>query len=236
MIKAVFMDYTGTIVQETGKEIQKTVMIICQNSSLHDPETLLKEWWGVIKKLEEASYGDSYLTEDEIADRALQYFVDNFRLRADLEELHRLIQGFWVNAPIFPDVRNFFERCPLPIYVISNNGVQYVDQAMKLNNLLPAGIVCADMVRAYKPHRELFEKALEISGCNSDEVLHVGDSYQSDALGALSAGIKPVLIDRKGINGHSDIISVKDLANVLALLHFRRRGEDFAEDMTNFSK
>ena len=67
-------------------------------------------------------------------------------------------------------------------------------------------------------------------------MLHVGDSYQSDALGALSAGIKPVLIDRKGINGHSDIISVKDLANVLALLHSRRRDKDFAEDMTNFSK
>lgn len=219
MIKAVFMDYTGTIVQETGKEIQETAMIICQNSSLHDPRTLLKEWWGVIKKYEEASYGDSYLTEDEIADRALNFLVDKFQLKADLEKLHRLIQGFWVNAPIFPDVRNFFEKCPLPIYIISNNGIQYVDQAMKLNNLSPAGIVCADMVRAYKPHRELFEKALEISGCNSAEVIHVGDSYQSDVLGALSAGIKPILIDRKGGNEHPDIIFVKDLADVLALLH-----------------
>ena len=44
------------------------------------------------------------------------------------------------------------------------------------------------MVRACKPHRELFDKALEVSGCNADEVLHIGDSYGSDVLGARAAG------------------------------------------------
>jgi putative hydrolase of the HAD superfamily len=52
------------------------------------------------------------------------------------------------------------------------------------------------MVRAYKPHRELFEKALEISGCSADEVMHIGDSYISDVPGAREAGITPVLIQR----------------------------------------
>lgn len=32
MMKAVFMDYTGTIVQEGGKEMQEVVRNICQNS------------------------------------------------------------------------------------------------------------------------------------------------------------------------------------------------------------
>jgi len=218
-MKAVFLDYTGAIVQETGKEIKKAIMIMCQNSSLHKPETLLKEWWEVIKKLENESFGDSYLTEDEIADKALNFFVDKFQLRADLEELHKLIQDFWINAPVFPGVKEFFEQCPVPIYVISNNGIQYVSKAMELNDLSPAGIVCADMVNAYKPHRELFEKALEVSGCTSDEVFHIGDSYQSDVLGALSAGITPILVDRKEVNNHPDIMTVKDLAEVLDLLY-----------------
>ena len=85
MIRAVFMDYTGTIVQEGGKEIQEIVRKICHNSSLRDSNALIKEWWGIIKKFEEESYGDSYQTEDEIADRALKYFVENFQLKADLD-------------------------------------------------------------------------------------------------------------------------------------------------------
>lgn len=218
-MKAVFMDYTGTIVQEGGKEMQETVMTMCQNSNLHEPKTLLKEWWGIVKRLEAESCGDSYLSEDEIADRALNFFVEKYQLKADLEELHKLIQGFWVNAPVFSDVKEFFEACPLPIYVISNNGIQYVSRAMELNSLSPAGIVCADMVRAYKPHRELFEKALEVSGCAPEEVLHVGDSYQSDGIGALSARIKPVLIIRNGPNEHPEITTVKKLSEVLDLLH-----------------
>lgn len=218
MIKAVFMDYTGTIVQEGGKEIQEVVMSICRNSSLHDPETLLKEWWEIIKKFEEESYGDSYQTEDEIAVKALKYFVENFQLRADLDELHKMIQGFWVNAPIFPDVKDFFETCGLPIYVISNNGIQYVGKAMEKNGLRPAGIVCADMVRAYKPHRELFDKALEISGCTFEQVIHVGDSYQSDVIGAIAAGIRPVLLDRKGGWESLGITIAENLSEVLDLL------------------
>lgn len=218
MIKTIFMDYTGTIVQEGGKEMQEVVRNICQNSSLHDPKALLKEWWETIKKFEEESYGESYQTEDEIAVKALKYFVENFQLKADLDELHRMIQGFWVNAPVFPDVKEFFETCSLPIYVISNNGIQYVGKAMEQNGLHPAGIVCADMVCAYKPHRELFEKALEISGCTSEEAIHVGDSYQSDVLGAMAAGIRPVLLDRKGNREHLEIARAENLPEVLRLL------------------
>lgn len=124
-----------------------------------------------------------------------------------------------MNAPVFPDVKEFFAACPLPVYVISNNGMQYVSRAMELNHLSPAGIVCADMVHAYKPHRELFEKALEVSGCGADEAIHVGDSYQSDGIGALSAGIRPVLIIRSGVNEHPEITAVKRLSEVLDLLH-----------------
>lgn len=220
MIRAVFMDYTGTIVQEGGKEIQEIVRKICHNSSLRDSNALIKEWWGIIKKFEEESYGDSYQTEDEIADRALKYFVENFQLKADLDELHKMIQGFWVNAPLFPDVKYFFEKCSVPIYIISNNGVQYVEKAMEQNNLHPAGIVCADMVRAYKPHRELFEKALEISGCTFEEAIHVGDSYQSDVLGAMAVGIKPILLDRKACREHLEITSVQNLSEVLGYARY----------------
>ncbi len=69
-----------------------------------------------------------------------------------------------------------------------------------------------------KPHRELFDKALEVSGCNADEVLHIGDSYGSDVLGARAAGIRPVLVQRTKGKSYDDVMVVHDLSEVLPLI------------------
>lgn len=221
MIKAIFIDYTGTMVQEKGEEMREVVSRICSNSMLHEPESALGLWWKLLKQYEESSYGDSYITEDEIVDRILSDLEEQIQLRDDKEELHELLRGFWVHAPLFPDAEEFFRRCPVPVYVISNNGASYVELSMREKGLSPAGIICADMVRAYKPRRELFEKALEISGCGSGEVLHIGDSYTSDVQGARAAGIRPVLIRRSEGQEYDDIITVTDLTQVLTFCEGR---------------
>lgn len=95
-MKAVFMDYTGTTVQEKGPEIKEVVMRICKNSSLKDPGKVMELWWTGLRKYEESSYLNTYLSEDEIVDRLLGEFQKEIQLEDNLEELHALIQGFWV--------------------------------------------------------------------------------------------------------------------------------------------
>ena len=214
MIKAVFMDYTGTIVQEEGKEIGEVVMRICKNSDLRDPREAVAYWWKQVKEYEESRFGDTYLTEEEIVDKELKKLVDSFHLVDNLKERHELFREFWVNAPLFPDVKAFFERCSVPVYVITNNGVQYVEKSMQEKGLSPAGIISADMVRAYKPHREIFEKALELSGCKADEIVHIGDSYMSDVKGAMAAGIQAVLVSREKERAYPNVRVVRSLDEV----------------------
>jgi putative hydrolase of the HAD superfamily len=125
---------------------------------------------------------------------------NDYDVKIDLEAFRALAHKFWSSSPAFDDVKPFFEKCPLPIYIITNNGEEYVSAFLKNNGLHCAGIVCGDMVKAYKPRKELFGKALEISGCASHEVIHVGDSLQSDVQGAMSVGIKACLLDRKAAN------------------------------------
>lgn len=215
MTKAVFLDYTGTIIQESGSELREVVRRVSKNSQLNDPNEVMKVWWTLLKDFEESSYGDNYLTEDEIVDKAFAVLVRDYQLNENLDELHALIQGYWVNAPLFPDVEEFFQKCPVPIYVISNNGEKFVKRAMEQNRLTPKGIISADMVKAYKPHKEIFEKALEISKMLPEEVVHIGDSYQSDVQGALSANISPILVDRKGNQEYPGILTVKSLTQAL---------------------
>lgn len=217
MLKAMFVDYTGTIIEEGGPAMQELVWRAYKNSDIESPQAMIALWWKLLKENEQDSYGDSFVTEDEIVDRILNTLVKEIHLKDDLNELHELCRQFWMYAPAFPDTGEFFEKCALPIYIISNNAARYIEEGMKDKGLAPAGIICGDMVRAYKPHRELFEKALKISGCAADEVIHIGDSLSSDVLGAQSAGIRPVLIDRKGERKAAGVTVIHSLPEALDL-------------------
>ncbi len=217
MVKSIFIDYTGTIIQEKGEDLEKIVFRIWKNSNFKSPEETVTCWWNRIKMLEEKSFGDTFLTEDEIVDHLLEMFEEEVGLVDDFSELHELFQRFWMYAPIFEDVKEFFEKCPLPIYVITNNGVCYVQECMKNNGLKAAGIISGELVRAYKPHKELFEYALKVCGCNAKEVIHIGDSITSDVKGALTAGITPILIDRNETSNYRECKVVNKLTEVLEL-------------------
>lgn len=223
MIKAIFIDYTGTIMEETGKEMTEIVRRCCQNSNVKDSKEVLSYWWKHLKEYEQKSYQETYITEDEIVDRLLEKCEKELGLKDDFEQLHRLFQEFWMHAPAFADTKEFFETCSLPIYIISNNGCAYIEESMREKDLHPAGIISGDMVRAYKPHREIFEKALEVSGCKACEVLHIGDSVESDVFGAKAVGICPVLLDRSAKSTWTEGRVIHSLKEVRAVVEEKNR-------------
>ncbi|HEX5038806.1 MAG TPA: HAD-IA family hydrolase [Candidatus Limnocylindria bacterium] len=57
-------------------------------------------------------------------------------------------------------------------------------------------IAASSRIGFEKPHRRIFEWALEQAGVEPAEVIHVGDHVDADILGAASVGIEGVLIDR----------------------------------------
>ena len=58
----------------------------------------------------------------------------------------------------------------------------------------------------------------EISGCSAHEVIHIGDSMASDVAGARAAGIRPILLDRKGTQETDGVMVVRSLDEALAFI------------------
>ena len=218
MIKAVFIDYMGTTVDERSPEMAEIVRRICKHSGVPDPKQVQRFILDTRRRYEMGSYLDTYLTEDEIVDRLIRDMETQIGLTDEPDTLRGLIRSHWVNAPVFPDARAFFERCPVPIYIITNNGMPYMERALERNGLRPAGVISADTVRAYKPHREIFDEALRLSGCTTDDAVHIGDSYDTDVMGARVAGIRSVLLLRGRAQTHGDVDAADDLTQVLKLL------------------
>ena len=218
MIKAVFIDYMGTTVDEHSPEMSEIVRRICKNSNIHDPKQIQRFILDTRRRYEADSYLDAYLTQDEIVDRLISDMVDQIKLTDEPSALRELIHGHWVNAPVFPDVRIFFDRCPVPIYIITNNGLPYMEQALRHNGLRAAGVVSADTTRSYKPHREIFDETLRVSGCTPGEVVYIGDSYDTDVVGARGVGIRPVLLLRDRERQHDDVDTADGLEQALELI------------------
>ena len=218
MVKAAFIDYMGTTVDEHSPEMSEIVRRVCKNSSLHDPKQVQRFILDNRRRYEADSYLDTYLTQDEIVDRLISDMADQIGLTEEPSTLRGLIRSHWVNAPVFPDARIFFDRCPVPIYIITNNGLPYMEQALRHNGLKAAGVVSADTARAYKPHREIFDEALRASGCIPGDIVHIGDSYDTDVVGARGVGIRPVLLLRGRTQQHDDVDAADSMNQALELV------------------
>jgi putative hydrolase of the HAD superfamily len=68
-----------------------------------------------------------------------------------------------------------------------------------------------------KPHRRIFEAAIERAGVPAREVLHVGDSYQQDVVGAQQAGMYAVWLRRHG-SQQADCPVISSLRELVAII------------------
>jgi putative hydrolase of the HAD superfamily len=87
----------------------------------------------------------------------------------------------------------------LKVGVISNShrSLDAFSEHFSLGGLIHVSISSAE--HGYmKPHRSIFDKALERAGVTAAESLMVGDSLKHDVEGALAAGMRAVLLRRSG--------------------------------------
>ena len=62
-------------------------------------------------------------------------------------------------------------------------------------------LVVSNEVGFEKPHAAIFEEAIEKSGCDPDNILHVGDSLEADILPAVELGLTAIWVKPPGPRG-----------------------------------
>lgn len=82
-------------------------------------------------------------------------------------------------------------------------------------------ILTSAELRSEKPDRAIFERAMFRSGVPAEETLHVGDNFERDVCGALSAGMRAAWLDRRGsveTGARDGVPVIHDLRGLPALL------------------
>ena len=218
MIKAVFIDYTGTTVYQSGNEMDEIVSLVKQHSDFESDKDILKFFYKTRVEREESYYLDSYKTEDEIIDEQLEILTNEYGFTLNHDVIKNLVHQFWENTPVYEDAVKFFKQCPLPIYVLTNNGKDFVEKTLNHHSLKCTEIISSDDVKAYKPKKELFEKALSVANLKPEEVIHIGDSLSNDVFGAQNSKIVPVWLMRNNETPEEGVLCVKSLIECLEIL------------------
>ena len=79
-------------------------------------------------------------------------------------------------------------------------------------------VVISGIVGFSKPNPEIFRIALSRASARAQETVHVGDVYASDVVGARSAGIHAVLLDRYGTSREVGCDKIRTLTELPSLL------------------
>jgi len=215
--KAVIFDAYGTLLRNDD-----LVLVPRQIVADHGLSARLDEVW--------RAWSDLYFEATQLAP---------FRTLREIEELilPRVLRQFDVAADAAPYVELFFrvttriELYPETLDVLNALGHMRTailsnadhEHLAAWNVTLPVEfILISETVRAYKPHRLVFQRALEQLGLEPHEVLHVGDSDVDDVKGAKEAGLRVAWVNRDGRARRPDVpapdFEIRDLSQVPRLL------------------
>lgn len=211
MIKALFVDFYGTVVHEDGAVIKVITQMIKDTGDGSDTSDIDSFWWNDFQTMFFNSFGDVFETQRELERKSLDHTIERFCSSADAIKLSDMMFEHWMKPPIFEESKEFFSKSPIPVYIVSNIDTSDIMCAIEYHGLNPAGVFTSEDARAYKPRRELFELALSETGLKPDEVIHIGDSISSDVKGASALGIKTLWLNRFGKDVPDGVTDIKDL-------------------------
>lgn len=218
MIKAIFIDFYGTVVFEDGEIVSKISQKIYETGNAKSIEQVNSYWWNSFKTLFENSYGDNFKTQRELEIESLKDTIAYFGSSEDGEKLSEEMFEYWVKPAIFEESKQFFKECSVPIYIVSNIDRADILAAIEFHGLSPQDVFTSEDAKAYKPREELFALALNKTGLAANEVLHIGDSLISDIKGAYSVGIRAIWINRSGKAVPAKVTAVSNLLEVLSYM------------------
>lgn len=227
-IKAVFLDAGNTLFTEkVGRSALFHQVAVAHGADAPDPDHVATVLARTLQDLPNSweghfryslawfqAYNEQVLTELGVPENGLgdacESLVATFRDPAT----YRLYEEV-------PEVLAELGRLGIQVGVVSNwsEVLPELLADLGLDEHLGFIIVSADL-KAEKPERAIFERALFRAGVPAAETVHVGNHFEHDVRGALNAGMRAVWIDRaaEGIGDREGVPVVPDLRGLLELL------------------
>ena len=110
--------------------------------------------------------------------------------------------------------------------VVSNMDTKILLEALHRNGLAFTFVIASEEEQRYKPSPSIFQRAIRYLGLPARNILHVGDSYDDDVVGAASVGMGSLLIRRAAEPSEPPPTKGQVVENLVEVREFVRRSWD----------
>ncbi len=224
----IFFDLDDTLVDSESAHREAITEMIRQYylTGTDLPGTLLKDWFSITQKYLQLYFERKMTLEEQRISRIREFFRNrNHPLNVpEAEQAYNLYHQVYLReCRRFEDAIPCLEKlCSFHLGIISNGTRS--DQLFKLKNnrLDPffGKVIVSDFILPAKPDPGIFLAAAEAAGVTPAECLYIGNSYETDYLGSIGAGMRSILLDRHNsilVSGIKKINSLSELSGHLLL-------------------
>lgn len=196
-LEGIFLDFYGTIAAGDRAAVETVcARVVAEHHIPLTPAELALRWGRVFFQYIDRHNGDSFHTLTELECLTLTETLKPLTGRfAPVSYVDDLV-AYWRNPPLYPEVQSVLASLPVPVCCVSNVDTDDLTAACNRHGLQFDDVVTSQDARSYKPDSEIFRLALDRTGWSPQRIVHVGDSLQSDVIGAHSAGIRAVWVCR----------------------------------------
>ncbi|MBR5259062.1 MAG: HAD-IA family hydrolase [Eggerthellaceae bacterium] len=232
-VKAVFFDVGSTLLYPSPGVPETFTAAACSRGhsvSLEEARRYMP--------LADAHYDREYATNGDFwcsHDQATAVWKDMYKILAcelglahdahgiaeDTHAQYRRAHHWGVYEDVLPCLQGL-KAAGLRLGIISNWDAELgllIDE-LKLGHFFDAVFPSA-AVGLRKPDPRIFEKALGEFGVSAEEAVHVGDLPEADGAAA-RVGIRPIIIDRKGLHSDCGFTTVSSLQNLVSEINFQK--------------
>ncbi len=171
---------------------------------------------------------DGSISEEHSHIARFQKIASHFNINFHQNEYLKMIeiynktsQNFKRAIPNAPETISSLKSYGFKIALITNGRTENQKRKIALCNLHSSLdiILISEEIGIRKPAKEIFELALLLAKTDSSEAVMIGDSWDSDIVGAQAANIQPIWVNR---GRHQNLLpnSIVEVQHVTELLNF----------------
>ena len=131
------------------------------------------------------------------------------------------LDSYEKNWTLFSDVESCLDQFAGTRLGIISNGQAY-QQRLKLIHMglidRFSTIIISEELGLSKPDPRIFLEACRAAKVNPSECWHVGDNFNADALGSLSAGLRGIWLNRRGLDCQEGIPTIRSLSELKGVI------------------
>lgn len=191
------LDGYGALLRGGPRQVPAALERLVGEQGRLEHESIQGVWESTLRGLFDS---DPFIAFREVYRKAFEGLFERFGISSPVDECIDETFDEYRHAKAYPEVASVLRELEsdVAMAVVSNMDTRLLLEALDRNGLSFTFVITSEEEQRYKPSASIFERALRYLGLPAENVLHVGDSYVEDFVGASSAGMGSILIRPRG--------------------------------------